>query len=150
MLKLRYKKEILTTDYNVDSNRIISNLKFFLNESEARHIVEGNKINFKRIVRRSTHTGSNRYEAMKIFREGTIEVTGDNNKIIVDSVVQLDALIFMSILMGSMFGFLSKVFVQNGLMKLFLIGLACSLIFYILGYFWIRLTIKEIIDNSCN
>ena len=41
MLKLRYKKEILTTDYIVDSNKIISNLKFFLNESEARHVVDG-------------------------------------------------------------------------------------------------------------
>ena len=142
MLKLRYRKEILTTDFNVDSNRIISNLKFFLSENESRHIVDGNKIGFKRIVRRSTHTGNNKYEAIKIFREGSIEQRRLNDKIMIDSEVRLETLAFMAFLISIMVGIVSHIFIHIGLIIGLFVGIICFILFFLIGYIRICLIIK--------
>ena len=115
---------------------------------EAQSEIQNDTIKFKRIVRNTTHSGQNKIEAMKILREGLIRIEKiDSKRIRIFWEVQLDSLLFLSILIGFVIGLIVG-FASSMILISMVIGLGSSTIVYFIGCSFIKSEIDEIVATS--
>jgi hypothetical protein len=115
---------------------------------ECRTEIEGNIIHFERIIRYFPMSGKGNPNLLKLLRDGSIEVEKlDLHRIRVTWVVKLDALLFISIMIGIVVGFFFGF--SNMSFPIFLvIAIFSPSIPYCAGYFLLKEEIDEIIFNS--
>jgi hypothetical protein len=106
---------------------------------------------FKRFVIIGTHTGENKRNAMKIFREGKFRIRkSSSKKIEIYSEIELDHLLVLSIVIGILGGFFI-VFVLEfsaiGIFSSVISGFALSVAVYLLGLMSIQTRLDEILDT---
>ena len=136
----------VNSDLFIDSfkKKIQGKLRLFDAQSE----IQNDTIKFKRIVRNTTHSGQNKIEALKILREGLIRIEKiDSKRIQIFWEVQLDSLLFLSILIGLVIGLIA-VFASSMILIAMVIGLGSSTIVYFIGCSLIKSEIDEIIETS--
>jgi hypothetical protein len=145
MLKIKgFKKIENESDFMLITSQIRDNIEKNLKSIGARVIADENRIEFKRIIKNTTHTGNNYTNAMKIFREGEFIIENvDENFIGLRYSVNSEFLIFQSI--G--FGILIGLFVFSIPVSIYL-GLSISLLIFIIGYLWIKYRVHIIVKNS--
>jgi len=115
---------------------------------EARSEILNNTIIFKRIVRNTTHSGMNKIEAMKILREGLIQIEKvAPNKIKISWEIKLDSLLFVTILVGLAVGLIAR-FSDSTIAISIVYGLIFSVAVYFVGYTFIKTKIDRIIESS--
>lgn len=133
-------------DSFVDSFR--TNVLSKLKTMECRTEIEGNSIQFKRIVRYFPHSGPGRNEILKLIREGSVKIEKmDSGKIKIDWEVKLEPLLFISVWTGLLAGF-GFGFVNASILIFMIGGIFFSLISYGIGYYLIRTRIDDIIFTS--
>lgn len=119
-----------------------------LNELEAKSEVKIDTIEFKRIVRNTTHSGKNKIEALKILREGFVRIEKNGSyKIQIFWEVKLETLLFLSIMVGLIIGLLVGL-TDSGIVLSIITGLLFSLIKYFIGYLVIKMKIDRIVETS--
>ena len=136
----------VNSDLFIDSfkKKIQGKLRLFDAQSE----IQNDTIKFKRIVRNTTHSGQNKIEALKILREGLIRIEKiDSKRIQIFWEVQLDSLLFLSILIGLVIGSIAG-FASSMILISMVIGLGSSTIVYFIGCSLIKSEIDEIIETS--
>ena len=136
----------VNSDLYIDSfkKQIQETLRNFKAQSE----IQNDTIKFKRLVRNTTHSGQNKFEAMKIVREGLIRIERiDAAKIRIFWEVKLDALLFLSISIGLLIGLLAG-FASSMILIAMLIGLLFSTITYFIGCSIVKSKIDEIVNAS--
>jgi hypothetical protein len=136
----------VNSDLFIDSfkKKIQGKLRLFEAQSE----IQNDTIKFKRIVRNTTHSGQNKIEAMKILREGLIRIEKiDSKRIRIFWEVQLDSLVFLSILIGLVIGLIAG-FASSMILISMVIGLGSSTIAYFIGCSLIKSEIDEIVGTS--
>ncbi len=115
---------------------------------EARTEIQDDTILFKRIVRNTTHSGMNKVEAMKILREGSIQIKKmGSNRIKVIWKIKIDSLLFMSVFSGLVIGLMVG-FTGSTIITSIACGLASSVIVFSVGYVWIGVEIDRIMESS--
>ncbi|OFX22186.1 MAG: hypothetical protein A2033_14525 [Bacteroidetes bacterium GWA2_31_9] len=138
-MPLKYKgTKIIYTRLSLDeySNLLIPILKRALNDINARTEIVGSKIIFNRIIDSGKKTG---YEGFKIIRAGEINLTQiEENKIRIAWEVNLNTLIFLSVLLGFIAGLYFKTINNVRLDSAIIIGFSAWVIFFLFGYYWIR------------
>jgi hypothetical protein len=137
---------------DVNSDLYIDSFKKKVQETlrnfEAQSEIQNDTIKFKRIVRNTTHSGQNKIEAMKIFREGLIRIERvDSEKIRIFWEVKLDSLLFLSISIGLVIGLIA-VFTSSMIIISMIIGLLFSTITYFIGCSIVKSKIDEIVATS--
>lgn len=137
---------------DVNSDLYIDSFKKQIQETlrnfEAQSEIQNDTIKFKRMVRNTTHSGQNKFEAMKIVREGLIRIERvDAAKIRIFWEVKLDALLFLSISIGLLIGLLAG-FASSMILIAMLIGLLFSTITYFIGCSIVKSKIDEIVNTS--
>ncbi|WP_321997767.1 hypothetical protein [Draconibacterium orientale] len=137
---------------DVNSDLYIDSFKKQIQETlrnfEAQSEIQNDTIKFKRLVRNTTHSGQNKFEAMKIVREGLIRIERiDAAKIRIFWEVKLDALLFLSISIGLLIGLLAG-FASSMILIAMLIGLLFSTITYFIGCSIVKSKIDEIVNAS--
>lgn len=115
---------------------------------ECRTEMQGNVIQFKRIVRDLPLSGQGKSEVLKLLREGCIEIEKiDSERIKIVWEVKLETLLFFSFWAGLLAG-LGFGFVYSSILIFIIIGVFSPLIPYCIGYFLIKNQIDDIIFNS--
>ena len=115
---------------------------------EARTEVRKDTMLFKRIVRNTTHSGMNKVEAMKILREGSIQIEKHGtNRIKIIWEIKTDSLIFMSVVSGLVGGLVFG-FAGSTMILSIVFGLVSSVILFFVGYAWIGAEIDRIMESS--
>ncbi|WP_319500683.1 hypothetical protein [uncultured Draconibacterium sp.] len=135
-----------------DSDLYIDSFKKKIQETlrnfEAQSEIQNDTITFKRIVRNTTHSGQNKFEAMKLVREGIIRIERiDATKIRIFYEVKLDALLFLSLSIGLLIGLIAG-FASSMILISMLIGLLFSTITYFIGCSIVKSKIDEIVATS--
>ena len=147
ILKLRKLKQIALTEE--DSVEVIKyKYSKLLNIFGFRTGTESYGISFKRKIITITHSGENRVDAMKIFRDGNIYISAENNQLNVNWSVKLDSLYFLSSLISIVVGFMTSFFLNFQLFFSIITGLTVFVILNIIGILIINLKINEI-NNTC-
>jgi len=106
--------------------------------------IESFGVSFKRKIKTITHSGENRIDAMKIFREGNIYIFIESKQINVNWLVKLDTLYFLSFMIGLVIGFVTNFLFNYSLFISFVTGLTGLIVFVIVGILIIRSRIDEI------
>ena len=150
-MNFRYKKvfTIKSSKSQLDINRIMTNLKINIEEIDAVSESSDDTLYFKRKVKRYLKTGDSRLHYLKIIRKGNFKLLNiTQNSIDLVCEVDLDTLLFLSAILGLMFGYLSYVFICRNLTVIF-IGFITWLIIFLTGYLLISIKMNSIIENSC-
>jgi len=119
-----------------------------LNSLNFRTGSESYGITFKRKIKTITTSGENRTGAMKVFREGVIYISRENNKMTVNWSVNLDTLYFLSCLISVIISLLTVFLIKFSLFNTLIIGLIGFIFSSIIGIWTINAKILEI-NNSC-
>lgn len=129
-------------------NSLMKKIQLKLRNIEARSEITNDTILFKRIVRSTTHSGENKREAMKILRDGQIRIRKINsNKIEIFWEVELDTLLFLSMVIGLVIGLIAG-FASSMIIISMIIGSLFSIIAYFIGCSIIKSKIDEIVETS--
>ncbi|WP_297099503.1 hypothetical protein [uncultured Draconibacterium sp.] len=133
-------------DVYIDSFKKI--IQEALRNFDAQSEIENDTITFKRIVRITTHSGRNKIEAMKLVREGLIRIERvGTKKIRIFWEVKLDALVFLSISIGLLFGLIALL-ASSMILISTIIGLLFSAIMYFIGCSIVKSKIDGILATS--
>jgi len=123
---------------------------------EAQSEIQNDTIKFKRIVKMASDCGYSRAEAMQILREGEIRIEKiDSKRIRISWEVQLDTLIFLSMVIGFVIGLLvgfASSMTNNsiifGIFFALIIGTLFSISTYFIGCSLIKSQIDRIVETS--
>jgi hypothetical protein len=119
-----------------------------LQELDAKSVLNNGTIQFERIVRNTTHSGQNKIEALKILREGFVQIEKNgSHKIQIFWEVKLDTVLFLSIMVGLIIGLIAG-FTDSGIVLSIITGLLFSILVYLIGYSVIKIRIDRIIETS--
>jgi hypothetical protein len=105
---------------------------------------ELNGISFQKKIRTIPNTGESRTNSLSIFREGDISFNVKDNRLIINWLVRLDSLYFISVLVGIASGILIGQFSKLSLVVLFFVGICIAMVFAGIGIISIRSKIDEI------
>ena len=106
--------------------------------------IDTNEISFKRTIKTTTHTGENRADAMRVFREGKIVIKPQINKLNIEWFIKLDTLYFLSFVFGLMFSILTQIFFNPGFLIVFIVGVIGLIISILIGLISIIIKVYEI------
>lgn len=106
-----------------------------------------NTLIFKRLVRNTTHSGMNKVEALKVFREGLFRIEIKAPDIIeIYCEVSLEHLLFFSCLTGLIIGCI--VMVNSNIVIAFFIAILIALLNLSIGRYLIQSNIDNIIGRQ--
>jgi len=115
---------------------------------ECRTEIQENIIHFERIVRYFPMSGGGNPNLLKLLRDGSIKIEKlDIQRIRITWVVKLDALLFISIIIGIVLGFFFG-FASMSFPIFLVIAIFSPSIPYCAGYFLLKEEIDEIIYSS--
>lgn len=154
MMPWRYKRiKIIEIDkdFDIEAKEIISNLSLHLSEQNYRTNINLNNLFFHKSIETTTHSGLNRIRAMKVLRNGEIKLSKlDKNQLKIACIVDLDSLIFMSVLLGLSIGIFCRTISYSSYSISILYGVIISIIIYFIGCLNIKGKLDELIIKSCN
>ncbi len=147
MRLLKYSNSIEKT-LHINSDIYIDTFKKKIQEKltiiDAKSEIQNDTIKFKRFM----DSEMSKIEALKILREGLIRVEKiDSNRIRIFWEVQLDILLFLSILGGLSIALVAG-FASSMIIISMIIGLLFSIIAYFIGCSLIKSKIDELVETS--
>lgn len=136
-------------DYLENSERLIQSFIGCLGMMNVSTEIQSNKIYFKNIRKCSTDLGENKINAIKLLREGEIYFTSiSSSEINILLKVNLEYLIFMSVLFGVVIGFIVWFYFGCSLDLALLLLILLSVLVYVIGRFVIKEKMKSLIDGA--
>lgn len=146
------EKEIkveIQESYGVDSKKIFSKLESILRGLDLKSSIESDKIKFKKVYKSTTDLGENKDEAMKILRSGEIKLSHySSNKILIAYKVNLDALKFMSVLMGILIVVFMRLMGESNFLISIFAGLIILIVVYSFGYLYTESKMNNLINKA--
>lgn len=140
----------IQNDFDTDSTLILDRLKVALQKRTFITEALKNRINFKWLIKQTTHEGANKLALFRTFREGKIILSQQSSdEIEISSEVSLRHLISIAILTGFAFGLPAFFFYAQGeVLPSFLFGAVPMVLVLFLGYKNINDGMKSIVKES--
>ena len=145
-MKFKQSKEFKS---NLNLDKVLLNLKHQLNSDDFSTEIKSNEIEFQKILRTSTHTGKNVSDAFNLLKSGKFILKDtENNSFLISYYVNVNHLIFFSIIIGVLIGLATGI---SGIQSTFFSILTSMLIAFLIiliGLFSMKLKMSEIIKFS--
>ncbi len=142
------KSLIVSGDYLANCERLNHSVVECLDRMNVRSEIHANKICFKNIRKNSTDSGENKSDALKLLREGEIYFSeNSSNEIKISWKINLEYLLFMSVLFGVVVGFIAWFYFGYSLVLGLLLLISLSVLVYIIGCFLIKEKMNSLIDR---
>lgn len=142
------KSLIVNGDYLANCERLNDSVVECLDRMNVRSELHANKICFKNIRKNSTDSGENKSDAMKLLREGEIYFSeNSSNEIKISWKINLEYLIFMSVMFGVVVGFISWFYFGYSLALGLLLLISLSALVYIIGCFLINEKMNYLVER---
>ena len=127
---------------------IINNLDFELTSNNFRKRKNSTSIEFHRILKRTTNTGNNNRESLKLLRTGKIELKNcGQGKFTIRTSIKLDHLIFLTLISGlALFSVLWILNIQ--LFATIMISIIEMILIFLFGLFRMKEQINKIIEKA--
>ena len=142
-------KQLNKVKSSLKLDNVIDNLKIQLNSENYSTEIKSNEIEFQKVLVSSTHTGKNVSNAFNLLRNGKFIVNDtESNSFLISCYMNVNHLIFFSILIGILIGLLTGISRIQSIFYSILTGILTALIITLIGLLNMKLKINEIVKFS--